>query len=73
MADRLDSVVSPTPVQELALRVKRSRLAWRPAWSRPAVLRALRAVFVIPAVFALAYDGFGNLQIALFAAFGSSA
>ena len=28
---------------------------------------------MIPAVFALAYEGFGNLQIALFAAFGGFA
>jgi hypothetical protein len=73
MADRLDSVVSPAPVQELAAKVKRSRLAWRSVWSRPAVMRAWRAVLVIPAVFALAYEGFGNLQMALFAAFGGFA
>jgi hypothetical protein len=73
MASRPDSVVSPTPLQELAAKVKRSRLAWRPVWSRPAVMRALRAVLVIPAVFALTYEGFGNLQIALFAAFGGFA
>jgi uncharacterized membrane protein YccC len=36
-------------------------------------MRALRAVLVIPAVFALTYEGFGNLQIALFAAFGGFA
>jgi uncharacterized membrane protein YccC len=46
---------------------------WRPVRSRPAVLRALRAVLVIPAVFALTYDGLGNSQIALFAAFGGFA
>jgi uncharacterized membrane protein YccC len=73
MADRPDSVVSPAPLQELAAKVKRSRLAWQPAWSRPAVLRALRAVLVIPSVFALTYEGFGNLQISLFAAFGGFA
>jgi hypothetical protein len=73
MADRLDSVVSPAPRQELAAKVKRSRLAWQPVRSRPAVMRALRAVLVIPAMFALTYEGFGNLQIALFAAFGGFA
>jgi hypothetical protein len=36
-------------------------------------MRALPAVLVIPAVFALTYEGFGNLQIALFAAFGGFA
>jgi uncharacterized membrane protein YccC len=40
---------------------------------RPAVMRALRAVLVIPAVFALTYEGFGNQQMALFAAFGGFA
>jgi uncharacterized membrane protein YccC len=55
------------------LPVMRSMLAWRPVWSRPAVMRALRAVLVIPAVFALTYEGLGNQQIALFAAFGGFA
>ena len=41
--------------------------------SRPAVMRALRAVLVIPSLFALTYEGFGNLQMALFAAFGEFA
>jgi uncharacterized membrane protein YccC len=40
---------------------------------RPALMRALRAMLVIPAVFALTYEGFGNVQIALFAAFGGFA
>ncbi len=33
----------------------------------------LRAVIVIPSLFALCYEGFGNLQMALFAAFGGFA
>jgi uncharacterized membrane protein YccC len=49
------------------------RPAWWPAWSRAAGLRALRAVVVIPPLFALTYEGFGNLQMALFAAFGGFA
>jgi uncharacterized membrane protein YccC len=73
MAGRPDNVVTPAPLPESAQKVTRSRLAWRPAWSRPAVMRALRAVLVIPAVFALTYEGFGNLQMALFAAFGGFA
>src|SRR6202012_355101 len=40
---------------------------------RPALMRALRAILVTPAVFALTYEGFGNVQIALFAAFGGFA
>src|SRR6202522_1037325 len=52
---------------------QRTRPAWWPAWSVPAAMRAARAVIVIPGLFALAYEGFGNLQIALFAAFGGFA
>ena len=44
-----------------------------PTWSVPAGLRALRAVLVIPSLFALTFEGFGNLQMALFAAFGGFA
>src|SRR5260370_37877659 len=44
-----------------------------PAWSVPAALRTLRAVLVIPSLFALTFQGFGNLQMALFAAFGGFA
>ena len=73
MADRPDNVVSPTPLPKSAAKVVHTMLAWRPVWSRTAVMRALRAVLVIPAVFALTYEGFGNLQIALFAAFGGFA
>jgi uncharacterized membrane protein YccC len=52
---------------------KRPRPAWLPAWSVPAGMRMLRAVIVIPSLFALCYEGFGNLQMALFAAFGGFA
>ena len=44
-----------------------------PTWSVPAGLRTLRAVLVIPSLFALTFEGFGNLQMALFAAFGGFA
>jgi uncharacterized membrane protein YccC len=44
-----------------------------PAWSKPSAMRALRAVIVMPLLFALTYKVMGNLQIALFAAFGSFA
>ena len=50
-----------------------NRPAWWPAWSVPAALRTLRAVLVIPTLFALTYEGLGNLQMALFAAFGGFA
>jgi len=49
------------------------RPAWWPAWSVPAGLRTLRAVVVVPSLFALTFEGFGNLQMALFAAFGGFA
>ena len=52
---------------------KGSRPAWWPAVSRPAAMRTLRAVLVIPSLFALTFQGFGNLQMALFAAFGGFA
>src|SRR5579875_4032097 len=42
----------------------------RPA---PAAMRALRAVLVVPGLFALTFEGIGNLQMALFAAFGGFA
>jgi uncharacterized membrane protein YccC len=50
-----------------------TRPAWWPVWSKPAALRTLRAVLVVPSMFALTYEGFGNLQMALFAAFGGFA
>jgi uncharacterized membrane protein YccC len=50
-----------------------ARPTWWPAWSKAAGLRALRAVLVIPPLFALTFEGFGNLQMALFAAFGGFA
>ncbi len=51
----------------------RARPAWWPTWSQAAGLRALRAVLVIPPLFAITFEGFGNLQMALFAAFGGFA
>jgi uncharacterized membrane protein YccC len=52
---------------------QRTRPAWWPVWSVPAAMRTVRAVIVIPSLFALAYEGFGNLQMALFVAFGGFA
>jgi uncharacterized membrane protein YccC len=54
-------------------RPPKARPAWWPAWSVPAALRMVRAVLVVPSLFALTYEGFGNLQMALFAAFGGFA
>jgi len=50
-----------------------TRPAWRPVWSVPAALRALRAVLVIPPLFALTYEVIGNPQMATFTAFGGFA
>src|ERR1700751_2972530 len=52
---------------------ERTRPAWWPAWSVPAGLRMRRAVLVTPSLFGLTFEGFGNLQMALFAAFGGFA
>jgi hypothetical protein len=49
----------------------RQLAAWRPTWSKAAGVRALRATVMMPSLFALTYKGFGNLQMALFASFGS--
>ena len=64
--------VSPTPVSA-SRPGRRARPAWWPAWSKAAGLRTVRAVLVIPSLFALTFEGFGNLQMALFAAFGGFA
>jgi Fusaric acid resistance protein-like len=46
---------------------------WKPTWSVPAAMRAVRATIVVPALFAIAYKVIGNPQIALFATFGGIA
>ncbi len=43
------------------------------SWSTPAAIRALRAAIVMPALFAITDQVIGNLQLALFASFGSFA
>jgi uncharacterized membrane protein YccC len=65
--------ISGRPSAPEASGAGRTRPAWWPAWSVPAALRTLRAVLVVPSLFALCYAGFGNLQMALFAAFGGFA
>jgi len=59
------------PAASAPSELPRHRPEWVPTWSKPAALRALRAVIVMPALFALSYKGLGNLQIATFAAFGA--
>jgi uncharacterized membrane protein YccC len=46
---------------------------WLPTWSSAAALRALRATVVVGGGFALSLKVIGNLQVALFAAFGGFA
>jgi Fusaric acid resistance protein-like len=62
-----------------ALSVRRSPRRWfdeagstplLPTWSPAAAIRAIRATIVIPGVFALTDVVIGNLQMAIFAAFG---
>jgi uncharacterized membrane protein YccC len=67
------SVARRLPLGHLSQSAPRPRPVWWPAWSEAAALRALRAVLVVPSLFALTYEGFGNLQMALFAAFGGFA
>jgi Fusaric acid resistance protein-like len=46
---------------------------WKPVWSVPAALRAVRATVVIPSLFALTDKVVGDPQMALFATFGGFA
>jgi uncharacterized membrane protein YccC len=50
-----------------------TRPAWLPGWSLDAGLRAVRAMLVVPGLFALTYKVIGDLQMATFAAFGGFA
>lgn len=67
------STVLGTPSVGPVRRRELQRPPWFPVWSKPAALRALRATIVMPGLFALADRVLGNLQIALFAGFGSFA
>ncbi|HEY7264814.1 MAG TPA: FUSC family protein [Trebonia sp.] len=46
---------------------------WKPVWSVPAAMRAVRATVVVPSLFALTFKVIGDPQIALFATFGGFA
>jgi Fusaric acid resistance protein-like len=46
---------------------------WKPVWSVPAALRAVRATIVVPSLFALTDKVVGDPQMALFATFGGFA
>jgi uncharacterized membrane protein YccC len=46
---------------------------WKPVWSLPATLRAVRAMVVVPSILAIAYKVVADPQMALFATFGGFA
>jgi uncharacterized membrane protein YccC len=46
---------------------------WKPVWSVPAAMRAIRATVVVPSLFAITYKVVGDPQMALFATFGGFA
>jgi Fusaric acid resistance protein-like len=46
---------------------------WKPVWSVPAAMRAVRATVVVPSLFAISDKVIGNPQVALFATFGGFA
>src|ERR1700742_5106894 len=46
---------------------------WKPVWSVPAAMRAVRATVVVPALFAITDKVIGDPQMALFATFGGFA
>jgi len=47
--------------------------SWLPVWSKPALLRAIRATVVIAGLFAFAHEVLHNIQIGTFCAFGGFA
>jgi uncharacterized membrane protein YccC len=69
------SLQAPAPTSAAAGRPvpSRARAAWSRVWSADSGLRALRAVLVIPGLFALTDQVIGNLQMATFASFGGFA
>jgi Fusaric acid resistance protein-like len=46
---------------------------WKPSWSVPAAMRAVRATVIVPSLFAVTYKVIGDPQMALFATFGGFA
>jgi uncharacterized membrane protein YccC len=46
---------------------------WQVSWSKPALLRAIRATIVVPGLFALTFKVIGDTQMTLFATFGGFA
>ena len=46
---------------------------WKPVWTVPAAMRAVRATVVVPSLFAVTFKVVGDPQMALFATFGGFA
>jgi Fusaric acid resistance protein-like len=71
----VDTGASDVSVARFAhrLNLRASLASAVPTWSPPAAIRAARAAVVMPSLFVLTDQVIGNLQMALFAAFGSFA
>src|ERR1700753_1886347 len=70
MAGSEVSAAAPSRSRTWAAPVLAALSAWRPVWSVPAALRALRATLVVPIVLAITYKVVGDAQMALFGVFG---
>jgi uncharacterized membrane protein YccC len=66
------TVVAPSQSPILG-RLRRALAGLKPTWSLPAGMRALRALLVIPTLFAICSQVVQNAQISLFATFGGFA
>jgi uncharacterized membrane protein YccC len=56
-----------------SLSVRPGSTPWLPVWSSAAASRGLRAMVIMPGLFAFTFEVIGNVQMATFAAFGSFA
>ena len=58
------------PAEKSLLRRAIDSPGWKPVWSVPAAMRAVRATVVIPSLFAITFKVVADPQMALFATFG---
>jgi len=61
------------PAEKSLLRRATESHWWKPAWTVPAAMRAVRATVVVPSLFAITYKVVADPQMALFATFGGFA
>ncbi len=61
------------PAEKSLIRRAAESRWWKPVWSVPAAMRAVRATVVVPSLFAITFKVVGNPQMALFATFGGFA